>query len=196
VRVLVAQTVGQGEGVEDVVLAAGHPVALASACGDPRGDREDAVPAGLQSLDQQALGAFHADRQAGPQRGEFGVELVEACDVVAEADLPLPLSGGVTAQSWWWLAPQSMPTKTSSMPDLTVLHASHAPGPSRPVTSWPARWTLISVLEARLPLASTEPAAAGRDGSAAGPRGSRCQGPLPAAEVTDGNLPSSGDVSR
>jgi hypothetical protein len=30
VRVLVAQSVGQGEGVENVALAAGHPVALAS----------------------------------------------------------------------------------------------------------------------------------------------------------------------
>jgi hypothetical protein len=87
VRVLVAQGVGQGEGVEDVVLAAAHPVALAGAGGDPGIDREDAVPAGLQSLDQQALGAFHADRQAGPQRGEFGVELVEACDVVAQSVL-------------------------------------------------------------------------------------------------------------
>jgi hypothetical protein len=46
------------ECVEDVVLAAGHPVALASACSDPRVDRKDAVPAGLQPLDQQALGAF------------------------------------------------------------------------------------------------------------------------------------------
>src|SRR3712207_6314082 len=73
----------------------------------------------------------------------------------------------------------------------------HRPDPSS-LRSPPGRpgWTLISVLEARLPLASSEPAAAGRDGSAAGPRGSRCQGPLPAAEVTDGNLPSRADVSR
>jgi hypothetical protein len=55
VRVLVAQGVGEGEGVEDVVLAAGHPVALAGAGGQPWIDREDAVPAGLQSLDEQPL---------------------------------------------------------------------------------------------------------------------------------------------
>src|SRR5919107_4418403 len=79
-----------------------------------------------------------------------------------------------------------MPTNTSSTPDLVVLlFCMHL---ALSVRSPPGRlgWTLISVLEARLPLASTEPAAAGRDGSAAGPRGSRCQGPLPAAEVTDG----------
>lgn len=89
-RVLVAQGVGQGEGV---VLAAGHPVALACAGGDARIDRKHAVPAGLQPLNQQLFGAFHADREAGAQLGEFGVELGEACPVVVEADLPLPLSG-------------------------------------------------------------------------------------------------------
>jgi hypothetical protein len=139
VRVLVAQGVGQGEGVEDVVLAAAHPVALAGAGGDPGIDREDAVPAGLQSLAQQALGAFHADRQAGPQRGEFGVELVEACDVVAQPDLPLPLSGGVDRAE---LVVAGAPVDADEdLVDAEVGRVAvlHAPGPSSPVTSWPAR---------------------------------------------------------
>jgi hypothetical protein len=52
VRMLMAQRVGQSEGVEDVVLAAGHPVALPSTRSDPRVDRKDAVPAGLQPLNE------------------------------------------------------------------------------------------------------------------------------------------------
>jgi hypothetical protein len=91
--VFVAQRVGQDEGVEDVVLAAGDAVSLASASGDARVDGEHAVTACLQVLDQQALGPFQAHRQAAAEPSELGVELVQSGDVVAEPDLPQPLAG-------------------------------------------------------------------------------------------------------
>jgi hypothetical protein len=140
VRVLVAQGVGQGEGVEDVVLAAGHPVALAGAGGDPGIDREDAVPAGLQPLNEQPLRAFHADRQAGSQLGEFRVELVEACNVVAQPDLPLSLSGRAD-RAELMVAGAPVDTDEDLVDDagLDRVAVPHAPGPSSPVTSWPAR---------------------------------------------------------
>ena len=72
--VLVAQGVGQHERVEHVVLAAGSPVALPGAGRDPRTDRIDPMPAGLQVLHQQPLGPLHRDRQPGPKPAELLVE--------------------------------------------------------------------------------------------------------------------------
>jgi hypothetical protein len=83
VHVLAAQGVIQGEGVEDVVPAAGHPVALPSAGGNAWVDREDAMPAALQPLDEQPLGALHADRQADTELSMFDVEPFESGDVMA-----------------------------------------------------------------------------------------------------------------
>ncbi len=52
-----------------------------------RGDHEsaDARPAALRT--------FQAHRQAAAEPGELGVELLQSGDVVAETDLPQPLSG-------------------------------------------------------------------------------------------------------
>jgi hypothetical protein len=44
------------------------------------------------------------------------------------------------------------------------------------------------------PTGRSEPATAGRDGFAAGPSRSRCQGPLPAAEVNQRDHPAAHDV--
>lgn len=53
VGVLMAQGVGQHERVEDVVLAAGGPMALPGAGRDPRRDRIDHMASALQMLDQE-----------------------------------------------------------------------------------------------------------------------------------------------
>jgi hypothetical protein len=87
VGVLVAQGVSQHERVEHVVFAAGGPVALPGSGRDPRGDRIDHMPAGLQVLHQQPLGPLHRDRQPGPKPTELLVETGQPGDVMGQPDL-------------------------------------------------------------------------------------------------------------
>jgi hypothetical protein len=95
VGVLMAEAVGQHERVEDVVLAAGGPVALPGPGRDPGRDRIDEVPAGLQVLNQQAFGAFDRHRQPRPELAQLTVELGQPGDVMAKAGLASPRAGGV-----------------------------------------------------------------------------------------------------
>ena len=95
VGVLVAQGVGQHEGVEDVVFAAGGPIALPGPGRDPRRDRVDHMPSGLQVLNQQPLGPLDRDRQPGPKPTELLVEPSQAGDVMGQADLAPPSPGRV-----------------------------------------------------------------------------------------------------
>jgi len=87
------------------------------------------VPADRQPLHKQPLGAFHADRQAGSQPGEFRVELVKACDVVAQPDLPLPRFGGADRTE---LVVAGAPVDADEDvvdPEVDFVTVSHAPGP-------------------------------------------------------------------
>jgi hypothetical protein len=95
VPVLMAQGVGQHERVEDVVLAAGSPVALTGAGRDPGRDRINQVPTGLQVLDQQPLGPLDRNRQPDPEPAEFPVQLGQPGDVMGHTGLAAPGAGGV-----------------------------------------------------------------------------------------------------
>src|SRR6187551_2993451 len=99
--------------------------------------------------------------------------------------------------SWWWLPPQSIPANAGhdSAPaadagdvgaDIGVLRGR--------VPSWPTPPDTHPGARGMIPTGRSRKAAAGRDGSAAGPRRSRCQGPLAATEVIQREPPATGDV--
>ncbi len=72
--VLVAEGVGEDEGVEAIVLGR-YSIALPGPSGDPGRHREHGMAPGLQVLDQEPLGALQGDRCSLAVAAQLVVEI-------------------------------------------------------------------------------------------------------------------------